>query len=252
MRGATFLELVQRVNVGISIHAPLAGCDSLFDGQKSIFLDFNPRTPCGVRPSRPCRRSTPSIFQSTHPLRGATLRRQRPGIPYEISIHAPLAGCDGIHRFRRVHQIHFNPRTPCGVRHNRLYRLHRHEDFNPRTPCGVRLVSLPVKLGIFPISIHAPLAGCDPSTAKSGSSAKNFNPRTPCGVRPGFDGAVARHAVFQSTHPLRGATRVVAVVADPDLFQSTHPLRGATPVGLYDEAVGQFQSTHPLRGATAS
>ena len=34
----------------------------------------------------------------------------------EISIHAPLAGCDGRRGTHRVHLRNFNPRTPCGVR----------------------------------------------------------------------------------------------------------------------------------------
>ena len=56
----------------ISIHAPLAGCDS--------------RMMSSITSGMP--------FQSTHPLRGATLDAL--GIEYvrQISIHAPLAGCD--------------------------------------------------------------------------------------------------------------------------------------------------------------
>ena len=33
----------------------------------------------------------------------------------------------------------FNPRTPCGVRHEKPVIVdHKNGDFNPRTPCGVR------------------------------------------------------------------------------------------------------------------
>ena len=35
--------------------------------------DFNPRTPCGVRPGRGAGREDHPGFQSTHPLRGATI-----------------------------------------------------------------------------------------------------------------------------------------------------------------------------------
>ena len=57
-------------------------------------IDFNPRTPCGVRQRR----------EHCHSHAGS------------ISIHAPLAGCD-----RRGDNLclacgNFNPRTPCGVR----------------------------------------------------------------------------------------------------------------------------------------
>lgn len=49
---------------------------------------------CGVRPS--CSRVIMSchIFQSTHPLRGATASKAPDASTIEISIHAPLAGCD--------------------------------------------------------------------------------------------------------------------------------------------------------------
>ena len=125
----------------ISIHAPLAGCDHasgsppasanafqsthplrgatrIVHGRASITIDFNPRTPCGVRPfqsdslrclrpfqsTHPLRGATPSYgmvaakykFQSTHPLRGATARVTASGNATVISIHAPLAGCDCI------------------------------------------------------------------------------------------------------------------------------------------------------------
>ena len=78
----------------ISIHAPLAGCDGRDVICATIFLDFNPRTPCGVR------RIDNSLF-----VRGRV-----------ISIHAPLAGCDSPFRLPRCRYAHFNPRTPCGVR----------------------------------------------------------------------------------------------------------------------------------------
>ena len=59
------------------------------------------------------------------------------------------------------------------------------------------------------ISIHAPLAGCD----------TDF-----------YYGRLNAVEIFQSTHPLRGATEFNALSARIDaLFQSTHPLRGATP-----------------------
>ena len=149
--------------------------------------NFNPRTPCGVRPDPagvPHPGETISIhapragcdterqqdsrekilFQSTHPVRGATIpymtsltgkdisihapragcdrrpahRRRQTG----ISIHAPRAGCDSCGFWRRFLHRYFNPRTPCGVR--LLHPLHKMclMNFNPRTPCGVRLSTL--------------------------------------------------------------------------------------------------------------
>ena len=124
--------------------------------------DFNPRTPCGVRRGKnststrrglfqsthPMRGATiifvqcvPQLsFQSTHPMRGATERRFLRHVPTLISIHAPHAGCDGAGRRRLVRKaisIHA-PHAGCdGYSHiNRLIRI----NFNPRTPCGVRLL----------------------------------------------------------------------------------------------------------------
>ena len=59
------------------------------------------------------------------------------------------------------------------------------EDFNPRSPCGERLRELQP---IF--------------------DAINFNPRSPCGERPIAAARSASLMVFQSTLPVRGATRL--------------------------------------------
>ena len=116
LRGATRNLKKHEIIIEISIHAPLAGCDTLLLQNLQIFDYFNPRTPCGVRllcaslclnlvhfnPRTPCgvRHSDtlapvlPRKFQSTHPLRGATGGGDGNAENTEISIHAPLAGCD--------------------------------------------------------------------------------------------------------------------------------------------------------------
>ena len=207
LRGAT-LPVVQKLRCRqISIHAPLAGCDDCPRAAKAGGGNFNPRTPCGVRPEKAATEKAAAEFQSTHPLRGATgtvlgdtqtdyISIHAPlagcdpvgGIAdasHGISIHAPLAGCDQI-RTKHLHMgCNFNPRTPCGVRPRDLLQSPRQRwNFNPRTPCGVRRSSR------F-ISARSP----------------NFNPRTPCGVRPGRQQEQPTCSEFQSTHPLRGATR---------------------------------------------
>ena len=84
------------------------------------------------------------IFQSTHPLRGATdfiiLKR----MCFYISIHAPLAGCDPDRSYRSFY----------------LYTISIHA---PLAGCDRRLDGL---YGIYTISIHAPLAGCDSKIAE--------------------------------------------------------------------------------------
>ena len=156
--------------------------------QVSTLSNFNPRTPCGVRP-RPAARSR--------------------GTDY-ISIHAPRAGCDREQLRAKKHLANFNPRTPCGVRLTRGNEPERISHFNPRTPCGVRhdqpqtvcpcqskfqsthpmrgateLITADDQTET--ISIHAPHAGCDAGAAMAGETMAYFNPRTPCGVRLGAD-----------------------------------------------------------------
>ncbi len=139
LRGATIgAKRLARKNL-ISIHAPLAGCDYLTICQLLPVSNFNPRTPCGVRPlggdaggilgvfqsTHPLRGATvftptvaPTVwkFQSTHPLRGATQQNVRLTADTQISIHAPLAGCDWACWHLNEYSRNFNPRTPCGVR----------------------------------------------------------------------------------------------------------------------------------------
>ena len=83
----------------ISIHAPHAGCDKPDHNDRQRHDDFNPRTPCGVRPA----------------IGGMKTRF------INISIHAPHAGCDDVQFGVQWAEGYFNPRTPCGVRQNPLY-----------------------------------------------------------------------------------------------------------------------------------
>ena len=125
------------------------------------FTNFNPRTPCGVRLGRPYKYLYTTEFQSTHPLRGATVSCALMRSTQWISIHAPLAGCDWNRGrscpqgriFQSTHPLRgatcctdfafktdkdFNPRTPCGVRRKDKGIWTGMKYFNPRTPCGVR------------------------------------------------------------------------------------------------------------------
>ena len=147
--------------------------------------NFNPRTPCGVRPCQPgayCRQDdfNPRTPCGVRPLLPVLIT---PGTP--ISIHAPLAGCDALYSPAGcAATADFNPRTPCGVRPDQggIPRADAH--FNPRTPCGVRRSRYRWLHPNREISIHAPLAGCDAARQPE-----------------------CKEERFQSTHPLRGATR---------------------------------------------
>ena len=191
----------------ISIHAPLAGCDTTGTPAVQVTEDFNPRTPCGVRlgrrdgagdaghfnPRTPCgvrqvqnqSRVTPRRFQSTHPLRGAT----------------PSPQAD------TRHAHHFNPRTPCGVRHKIDELVKEICDFNPRTPCGVRQAETSAGRTRRGISIHAPLAGCDTLLLFYKAIRLHFNPRTPCGVRHARKNTACNRENISIHAPLAGCDR---------------------------------------------
>ena len=122
-------------------------------------------------------------FQSTHPLRGATKLPENPAPAPQISIHAPLAGCDNVARRSIKPSDHFNPRTPCGVRHlhhDTQRRTRRFQSTHPLRGATDLRGCLVTSDGI---SIHAPLAGCDEREVFAPARGKHFNPRTPCGVR---------------------------------------------------------------------
>ena len=57
------------------------------------------------------------MFQSTHSLRSATADKIIITEDGEVSIHALLAECDKFRQDGRAGKSGFNPRTPCGVRH---------------------------------------------------------------------------------------------------------------------------------------
>ena len=194
---------------------------------------FNPRTPCGVRPAAESESENDMpvisihapragcdeeiqrvlddryVFQSTHPVRGATAYRQSSLQAYfQFQSTHPVRGATNGKLLTPPDYRYFNPRTPCGVRprltHPRTSKvgisIHA-----PRAGCDPsprRGRWLPT----CPISIHAPRAGCDVVPRGTRARVADFNPRTPCGVRRGQTSGNTETGLFQSTHPVRGAT----------------------------------------------
>ena len=128
----------------------------------SGYVYFNPRTPCGVRHSSTTVPNRIYLFQSTHPMRGATIVHHKVYLTPEFQSTHPMRGAT---KFEVVS-------------YRAIY------NFNPRTPCGVRHEAIQLQKEYAAISIHAPHAGCDGIyIIKSGINL-----------------------LFQSTHPMRGAT----------------------------------------------
>ena len=216
------------------------------------------------------------IFQSTHPVWGATYNSGMPDTdqPQFQSTH-PVWGATLLLQIYRGGVENFNPRTPCGVRRaaGRVNGLpHKFQSTHPvwgATP-HCKLVEYmrmqfqsthPVwgatsRAGLIDqleyISIHAPRVGCDPCLSAGAHHRMYFNPRTPCGVRPlPASGQGPRPGDFNPRTPC--GVRLQSEAATADGGEDFNP---RTPCGvrLVDffqlSASKRFQSTHPVWGAT--
>ena len=206
LRGATGRNAGNHQFPCISIHAPLAGSDlrQLF---ADVLHDISIHAPLAgsdrrIRPADPF----PSLFQSTLPLRGATLNLPLAERICRFQSTLPLRGATSMSSTLIGMTHYFNPRSPCGERLGLALTVRVLSNFNPRSPCGERrfdhALSLPSRLfqstlplrgathrllGILRgrhISIHAPLAGSDPKRHGKPEYRVYFNPRSPCGERP--------------------------------------------------------------------
>ena len=118
------------------------------------------------------------------PREGCDFAPRNDGGMWVISIHAPREGCDCQNQGSSSRMDYFNPRTPRGVRRQRVCTISMgNRNFNPRTPRGVRQVADGPPGDCVIISIHAPREGCDKAPLAGGTKERNFNPRTPRGVR---------------------------------------------------------------------
>ena len=183
LRGATHASVLSDRFCTISIHAPLAGCDSgIRLHRRAGFISIHaPLAGCdhnnhgrpGFRvisihaPLAGCDAQFLLVslslqkFQSTHPLRGATAVLLRQSACHGISIHAPLAGCDRAKRGHGFDCCDFNPRTPCGVRRRTQRQKVSARQFQSTHPLrGATSSAINCSVDGC-ISIHAPLAGCD-------------------------------------------------------------------------------------------
>ena len=101
-------------------------------------------------------------FQSTLPVRGATLAKIAVITGARISIHAPRAGsdtsADGVIRPSCTFQSTLPVRGATQLSRSTEEIT---EDFNPRSPCGERRLCQQTCRWPILISIHAPRAGSD-------------------------------------------------------------------------------------------
>jgi len=182
VRGATRGMAERKLRASVSIHAPRAGSDRRSRVQRSWGDCFNPRPPCGERPSGPGVGSTPGPFQSTPPVRGATLRPRSPDQVWRFQSTPPVRGATWITGCLSRHGVSIHaPRAGSDSR--LLLSGCWLEGFNPRPPCGERPVRLATDGSEGIVSIHAPRAGSDGWSSDYRKNCGCFNPRPPCGER---------------------------------------------------------------------
>ena len=138
LRGATTEVIADRVELIISIHAPLAGSDLPIATLTFSGSNFNPRSPCGERPTTWEAYVLPRQFQSTLPLRGATpcKKPDLDNILFQSTL--PLRGATLLGDPLCQWTSYFNPRSPCGERRRCNGGRWAGSNFNPRSPCGER------------------------------------------------------------------------------------------------------------------
>ena len=141
-------------------------------------------------------------FQSTHPMRDATLARMGDDGDGDISIHASHAGCD----------------------RNQVPAPYALTYFNPRIPCGMRPVKGGVKIVEMPFQSTHPMRDAT-SIKVQAVKAGQFQSTHP--MRDATStGRLKRLAIlqFQSTHPMRDATseNSIEVVNDVISIHASH------------------------------
>ena len=192
------------------------------------------------------------LFQSTRPVRGATLPVATGTGANVVSIHAPRAGRDAnkilrqtsmvtfqstrpargatsLQRLQITTQTSFNPRAPRGARPREERRTAGRTGFNPRAPCGARRVpSLSDDLPQI-VSIHAPRVGRDSHARKHARWPRSFQSTRPVrGATTAGPQTKARHRGFNPRAPCGARLKTSIAAVFPNQFQSTRPARGAT------------------------
>ena len=169
-------------------------------------------------------------FQSTHPMRGATLRLGAHGAGHGISIHAPHAGCDNNTDKSPVRDPAISIHAPHAGCDQEIREAAREQPpFQSTHPMRGATAPSGVPQVPITISIHAPHAGCDSSKTVLRLTFELISIHAPhAGCDPFVWLRGARPPRFQSTHPMRGATRRPGIGRPWYEFQSTHPMRGAT------------------------
>ena len=148
-----------------------------------------------------------SKFQSTHPVWGATRYHMGAFTDKKISIHAPRVGCDTNVERAELWQLQFQSTHPVwgatGYLWSEGINLIMISIHAPRVGCDFQETR---RQCAHQISIHAPRVGCDTCESQpAGHQEISIHaPRVGCD-RP-RQTQRSTQSIFQSTHPVWGAT----------------------------------------------
>ena len=196
--------------INISIHAPHTGRDDLDFYAVLDVHNISIHAPHTGRDSHSVKRlQAMDGFQSTRPIRGATVTGKMGGTSYAFQSTRPIRGATQQPERREHHPTHFNPRAPYGA----------------------RLACFLAADDVSRISIHAPHTGRDQPDKESRNEYTHFNPRAPYGARQAVSSetVVQREISIHAPHTGRDEMETLAT-RFCTTFQSTRPIRGATHV----------------------
>ena len=240
VRGATLLQAFQREGIAFQSTRPVRGATIEAISAQPFDAKFQSTRPVRGATLDRCASTILSRFQSTRPVRGATSMASLCMQQHSVSIHAPRTGRDWSIRPSCASLGTFQSTRPVRGATSVAAQLSRIEMFQSTRPVrGATRSGFSSRYDRI-VSIHAPRTGRDARPARSWPRRCRFNPRAPYGARPRMLLMGLLGELFQSTRPVRGATRKVLKRLDRDEFQSTRPVRGATSrevAGLGDRVV---------------
>ena len=146
------------------------------------------------------------MFQSTRPMRGATMYNKLMSEGTSVSIHAPHAGRDQSCTIRKAQTRCFNPRAPCGARQHGFCITTASKMFQSTRPMRGATTGGDKQNYLYLFQSTRPMRGATFHGFTDGMSPMGFNPRAPCGARRLYHTLSVVLQRFQSTRPVWGAT----------------------------------------------
>ena len=186
---------------------PCGGRPSLYGCTHPSELNFNPRPPCGGRPAGSRRGLLLCVHFNPRPPCGGRLKAYANSEPLGgISIHGPRVGADSGVSCSCVYHLFQSTAPVWGPTPQRFLRQRWIYYFNPRPPCGGR------RQQVRPLD-----------------AAGYFNPRPPCGGRRTNRRAEARRGIISIHGPRVGADSLYAYVQCSRSYFNPRPPCGGRP-----------------------